>query len=248
MEYINKHGICVLTKQGDLVGKWPSVKEAVHALRLKNKCNIRSCLCGIRKYSQGYIWQYCPINIECLDGEIWKPIKGYEDLYMVSNKGRVMSIQFHGEQTCSLMSLVKGKGGYLFVRLRDWKHNKNDMLRVHRLVAEAFLPNPYNKPYVDHIDTNVKNNCVENLRWVTVLENQRNPLTLKRIQDSIRKLNKAKVGPNASAIKKRIAIKHIVDGKEEHYSSYQEAANILGKDPKTIWIWCHNNKDNWSIA
>lgn len=61
-------------------------------------------------------------------------------------------------------------GGYRYINFR-WNH-KNKNRGVHRLVAEAFLPNPDNLPYVHHIDANPLNNCVENLRWVTVAENR----------------------------------------------------------------------------
>ena len=59
------------------------------------------------------------------------------------------------------------------------------------LVAEAFLDNPENKPYIDHIDTIPSNNLLSNLRWVTPLENQNNPKTLKRLQDSLTRYNRS---------------------------------------------------------
>ena len=59
--------------------------------------------------------------------------------------------------------------------------------KIHRLVAEAFIPNPENKPYVDHIDTNRTNNDVTNLRWVTQEENMRNEQTLENIRNARKK-------------------------------------------------------------
>ena len=71
------------------------------------------------------------------------------------------------------------------------KNNRTRHFLIHRLVAEAFLDNPENKPYIDHIDTIPSNNLLSNLRWVTSLENQNNPKTLKRLQDSLTRYNRS---------------------------------------------------------
>lgn len=106
--------------------------------------------------------------------EEWKDIKGYEGLYQVSNEGRVFSIRKN-----KLLSPVKNKkSGYIQVSL-----NKNTHL-VHRLVAEAFIPNTENKPVVDHINTIRTDNRIENLRWVTQKENNNNPITKKKYSES----------------------------------------------------------------
>lgn len=120
--------------------------------------------------------------MEKLFNEVWKPIKGYEGLYEVSNKGNVRSVDKHlmwGNQYC----LFKGKPkkafpnsmGYLRAEL--YKNNQGKKYFVHRLVAEAFIPNPNNLPCIDHIDRNHLNNSVDNLRWCTQKENCNNPLT-----------------------------------------------------------------------
>ena len=97
--------------------------------------------------------------------EIWKDIKGYEGLYQISNKGRVKSLNYRrtGKEKI-LISSDDGKG-YLCVKL--CKNNKIKNHKIHRLVAQAFLPNPDNLPEVNHQDTNTSNNCVENLEWCT---------------------------------------------------------------------------------
>ena len=122
------------------------------------------------------------------DVEIWKDIKGYEGLYQVSNKGRVKSLnryannngtlQFRPERILKQNIQKAGRSRRCTVALS--KKSKIKRIRVHRLVAEAFIPNPENKPQIDHIDTNMENNNVENLRWVTHKENMNNPLTRKR--------------------------------------------------------------------
>lgn len=120
-----------------------------------------------------------------LKTEIWKPVKGYEGLYEVSNLGNVRSLDRyvmlgnHGNQYC----LLKGKpkkpstdsNGYLITNL-----SKNGQVKtyfVHRLVSEAFIPNPNVLPFIDHINTIKTDNRVENLRWCSQKENCNNPLT-----------------------------------------------------------------------
>ena len=68
--------------------------------------------------------------------------------------------------------------GYRTIGL--WKNGFCKNICVHRLVAQAFIPNPENKPQIDHIDGNPLNNKVDNLRWVTAKENIANPITMKR--------------------------------------------------------------------
>ena len=107
--------------------------------------------------------------------EIWKPVIGYENLYEVSNLGNVRVLS--GKNCGKLFKLQKQR--YATVCLT--REGKEKRMCVHRLVANAFIPNPQNKPCIDHIDTNPYNNNVSNLRWVTHLENSNNPLTLLHI-------------------------------------------------------------------
>ena len=95
--------------------------------------------------------------------EIWKDIKDYEGLYQVSNWGRVKSIKFGKERI--LKQHINIKGGYYYVCLL--KNGKHKNYYVHRLVAEAFIPNSYNLPQVNHRDENKLNNNVDNLEWCT---------------------------------------------------------------------------------
>ena len=90
--------------------------------------------------------------------EEWKDIKGYEGLYKISNKGRVYNIKlkrFMGHESNKYMCVELGKDG----KYKNYK--------VHRLVAQAFIPNPDNLPFINHKDENKLNNCVENLEWCT---------------------------------------------------------------------------------
>lgn len=94
--------------------------------------------------------------------EIWRDIKDYEGLYQVSNFGRVRSLVTDSHRRKRILK-QSFRGYYLKVKLI--KDNKQKIVSVHRLVAEAFLPNPLNLPCVNHKDENKTNNSVDNLEW-----------------------------------------------------------------------------------
>ena len=100
--------------------------------------------------------------------EIWKDVVGYEGLYKISNLGNVLSTRRNYSKGCKYLTPFEN-GGYDRVTLVVNSKHKN--LLVHRLVAEAFIPNPEQKEAVNHIDGNKKNNTVDNLEWVTKQEN-----------------------------------------------------------------------------
>lgn len=126
--------------------------------------------------------------------EEWRAIPGYEGLYEVSSLGRVKSIGRYISYRHGLrwhkphIRAITTYCGYNYVNLcvSDNKNREEKRFLVHRLVAEAFIPNPENKKCVDHINTIRTDNRVENLRWVTHLENQKNPITAKRLAEPAR--------------------------------------------------------------
>ena len=96
--------------------------------------------------------------------ENWKTINGYEN-YQISNKGNVKNII-----TNQILKQCNNGRGYKHVMLYNSDH-KGKTLVVHRLVANAFIPNPQNLPEVNHIDENKTNNSVDNLEWITCKDN-----------------------------------------------------------------------------
>ena len=100
--------------------------------------------------------------------EMWKSIRGYEGLYEVSNLGRVRSLKRATTRGVVLKQTVKH--GYMQVCLS--KDGTPSTKRVHRLVAEAFIANPMDKPVVNHINGDKTNNAVSNLEWATNSENE----------------------------------------------------------------------------
>ena len=106
-------------------------------------------------------------GIEDLPGEIWRDVDKRVGLYQVSNFGRIKS--FCHKVPKILKQKMDTSGYYRINSHNENKESKSPL--VHRLVAEAFIPNPKNLPVVNHKDGNKQNNCVENLEWVTYEEN-----------------------------------------------------------------------------
>lgn len=105
--------------------------------------------------------------------EIWKPINNFEDYYEISNFGNIRKIggknQFGKFKIFKNIKPYMNEKGYLKVGLS--KNNRRKIYKLHRLVAEHFLPNPNNYPEINHIDFNKQNNRVDNLEWCTHKEN-----------------------------------------------------------------------------
>lgn len=109
-----------------------------------------------------------------MNEEIWKPVMGFEKKYEASSEGRIRS---HYNSGCSLrkepilVKFDKNSKGYSLISFYHKSCRKRVL--VHRLIAMTFIPNPENKPCVNHKNGNKKDNRVENLEWCTFSENTR---------------------------------------------------------------------------
>lgn len=186
-------------------------------------------------------WVEYPDDIPTKSGEIWRDVVGYEGKYMVSNQGRVFSLTRIRNNGGRLYKgrILRGEycKNYYCVSLLDG-NGKAKLYKVHRLEAIAFIPNPENKPQIDHIDGNTRNNNVWNLRWVTAKENVCNPNTL------CHKPPLVTGGKNPKAIP--IVSVDIKDGTIRRYGSSVEALIEIGvKDAKYIRECCKGRMESY---
>ena len=168
-----------------------------------------------------------------MDREIWKDIKGYEGLYQVSNLGKVAR-QTKTKGLHYLKGYINHKG-YLKVHLM--KERKYQTFRVHRLVGLAFIPNPLNKPQINHKDGNKLNNSVDNLEWVTNEENYEHAIKLNLVYHKEKPVALYKNGIEIARYKS------ISDAARQnnlpiHYVFYQiyKCKHHLKKTKENVWV------------
>ena len=119
-------------------------------------------------------------NILQLEGEIWRDIPNYEGLYQISNYGRVKALARKFRKRLNYNPWANdrirsgNKGRYLHINLS--KDGVTKTVVIHRLVAELFIPNPNNKPHINHKDCDRHNNRSDNLEWCTHAENEKHAL------------------------------------------------------------------------
>ena len=119
--------------------------------------------------------------------EEWRDIKGFEGKYMVSNLGRVKSLNYRRTGKEKILKAYPNKDDYGYLKVSLYKDGKVRYPLVHVLVATAFLENPDNLPEVNHKDENSKNNCVENLEYCSRLYNVNYGTRNKKVAEKISK-------------------------------------------------------------
>lgn len=175
----------------------------------------------------------CSEKVFC---EKWKPINGYENLYMISNKGNVKSLDrivYQKAKSGIARHVYKGKNikqtlqknGYYTVDLH--KNGKFIRFSVHRLVGIHFIKNPKNKPYINHLDANKQNNVYNNLEWCTQSEN------IQYAYD-----NKTKIAPHQRKVGQYTLSHDLINT----WDSLTEAERQTGIFESNIYKCCRNKR------
>lgn len=155
-------------------------------------------------------------------GKISKVMNG---LYQISNLGRVKSLKYRKSNEERILVLNgAAKHGYYMVGL--CKNHKRKYTTVHRLVAEAFIPNPENKPQINHKDENRRNNHIDNLEWVTAKENLNYGSHNEKMTDTMHKVLSHRV---------------LCVETGQIYNSMKEAARKTGVSLSGISLACKNH-------
>lgn len=175
--------------------------------------------------------------------EVWKDIPGWEGFYQVSNLGDVRSldrdIEYLNNGTLTTLH-CKGKvlkqradeEGYMRICLA--RNGRTKLYGVHRLVAQAFIPNPETKPTVNHIDGNKSNNCLSNLEWATYQEQNDHAVRLG--------LRNQATYSNRENLKKKLSKQVICIETNQIFESQIEAERQLGLCSTAVWYSVHTGK------
>ena len=117
--------------------------------------------------------------------EEWKEIDGFPK-YMVSNLGRIKSLNYNRTGKEQILMQKKAGRNKNYFNIILFQNGKSKTLKVHRLVAQAFIPNPNNYPCVNHKDENPSNNCVSNLEWCTYEYNNNYGTRNKKVSETLK--------------------------------------------------------------
>jgi hypothetical protein len=154
---------------------------------------------------------------------MWKDVIGYEGLYKVSDAGEIFSVR-----TNRVLKSNVGVDGYKKVVLSV--NNIRKTFRVNRLVAEAFVDNPNNKPVVNHKDGDKLNNCVNNLEWVTIMEN-----AIHASNTGLLKGQKGELNPMSKLTANEVNEIRQTYKKHSHDANAKVLSEKYGVSDSTIW-------------
>lgn len=202
--------------------------------------------------------------------EIWKDVVGYEGYYMVSNLGRVKSLErtvwnSRGYRTVKERILKPGKNSYDYLQVHLHQDGKDKWYTVHKLVATAFCENPKGYTEVNHKDENKQNNCMENLEWCSrSYNNTYNGRAKKAGKKAGKKLRGRKLSEETIKKMSEKRSKPLYSINKEsglilEFPSAKEASRVLGINSSSItrccqgklkscggfyWMYANNNDDD----
>ena len=153
-----------------------------------------------------------------MSSENWRDVVGFEGIYMVSDLGNVKRLNYRNTGKEYILKPTDNGEGYMVVSL--YKNGESKNLRVHRLVAEAFIPNPSNLPVINHKDENPANNRADNLEWCDVQYNTNYGSGLDKMLD--RRMNKQ----STNRPRKVVGISE-TDGSRIEFSSIADASRYF---------------------
>ena len=167
--------------------------------------------------------------------EQWKPVKGYEGLYEVSNMGRVKSLHYNRSDKEKVMVLGKTTRGYMNVVL--CKNKKHRTFTVHRLVAETFIPNPLCLYTVNHKNEIKTDNRVENLEWMSLADQNRYGTRTERA------IAKSRITNRNNALSKQVLQFDKNGCFIAEYPPIREVHRLFGFDACHISSCCNNKRN-----
>ena len=243
-------GICYrnvyqYTLTGELVGVHKGPVKAGEAIGKRSHA-ISECCAGRLRTAYGYLWLRSndpaevtgrlslvhPQADEALEGEEWRDVVGFEGIYKISNLGRVKRLPKIVKKKDGRVVTYKEKllsphisRGYYLVNLYG---RSKQLFLVHRLIAEAFIPNPNKLPFIDHINTISSDNRIENLRWCTAMENSHNPITISNRAKLFQKRVETGFYKNANLHRKPVEMLDEDGNVIQRYRSIKEAADNVG--------------------